>query len=171
MHTHCIPLRCHPPIVRLTQVESRDRHGVQEGIRMTGTSKKIVIVEDEPSAADLFEEMMRFSGYEVVKIHSSSAAISVIRAELPDAILLDMMMPDVSGIEVLRFMRREPNLKHIPVVIVSARTLPADIRAGMEAGATAYLTKPVGLQDLRETVAHVILTAEKLRAQTDPSSE
>ena len=123
-------------------------------------SRKIVIVEDEPSAADVFEEMMRVSGYQVVKIHSSSAAMSVIRAELPDAILLDIMMPDISGIEVLRFMRREPSLKHIPVVIVSARTLPSDIRAGMEAGATAYLTKPVGFQELRETVNEVIRAAE-----------
>jgi two-component system phosphate regulon response regulator PhoB len=129
---------------------------------MSDAPKKIVIVEDEPSAADVFGEMMRFSGYEVVKIHSSTTALSVIRAELPDAILLDVMMPDVSGLEVLRYMRREPSLMHIPVVIVSARTLPTDIRAGMEAGASAYLTKPVGFQELRETVAEVIRKAENL---------
>jgi len=57
---------------------------------------------------------------------------------------------------VLRFMRREPDLRQVPVVIVSARTLPADIRAGLEAGATAYLTKPVNVGTLRETVAGVI---------------
>jgi CheY-like chemotaxis protein len=79
---------------------------------------------------------------------------------LPDAILLDVMMPDVSGLEVLRFIRREPGLMHIPVVIVSARTLPADIQAGMEAGASAYLTKPVGFRELSETVAEVIGKAE-----------
>lgn len=131
---------------------------------MSDALKKIVIVEDEPSAADVFGEMMRFSGYEVVKIHSSTTAMSVIRAELPDAILLDVMMPDVSGLEVLRFIRREPGLMHIPVVIVSARTLPSDIKAGMDAGATAYLTKPVSFQELRETVAEVILKAENLKA-------
>jgi DNA-binding response OmpR family regulator len=127
---------------------------------MTAALKKILIVEDEPSAADVFEEMMRFSGYQVVKIHSSTSAMSVIRAELPDAILLDVMMPDISGLEVLRYIRREPGLQHIPVVIVSARTLPSDIKAGMEAGASAYLTKPVGFQELREMVAEVIRTAE-----------
>lgn len=129
---------------------------------MTDAPKKIVIVEDEPSAADVFGEMMRFSGYQVVKIHSSTSAMSVIRAELPDAIILDVMMPDISGIEVLKFMRREPALKHIPVVIVSARTLPNDIKTGMEAGASAYLTKPVGFQELRETVAEVIRKVESL---------
>ena len=128
---------------------------------MTDTSSlKIVIVEDEPTAADVFEEMMRFSGYRVVKIHNSSSAMSVIRAELPDAILLDIMMPDISGIEVLRYIRREPGLKHIPVVIVSAKALPSDIRAGMEAGATAYLTKPVRFEELRETVGEVIRAAQ-----------
>ena len=131
---------------------------------MSDALKKIVIVEDEPSAADVFGEMMRFSGYEVVKIHSSTTAMSVIRTEKPDAILLDVMMPDVSGLEVLKFMRREPGLMHIPVVIVSARTLPSDIKAGMDAGATAYLTKPVSFQELRETVAEVILKAENLKA-------
>ncbi|MFT3894831.1 MAG: response regulator [Anaerolineales bacterium] len=131
---------------------------------MSEAPKKIVIVEDEPSAADVFEEMMRFSGYQVIKLHNSSTAISVIRSELPDAILLDVMMPDISGIEVLRFMRREPALMHIPVVIVSARTLPSEIKAGMDAGASAYLTKPVSFQDLRETVAEVILKAESLKA-------
>ena len=127
---------------------------------MTATPKKIVIVEDEPTAADVFEEMMRFSGYQVVKIHNSSSAMSVSRAELPDAILLDIMMPDISGIEVLRYIRREPGLKHIPVVIVSAKALPSDIRAGMQAGATAYLTKPVRFDELRETVSDVIRAAQ-----------
>ena len=86
--------------------------------------------------------------------------MSVIRAELPDAILLDIMMPDISGIEVLRYIRREPGLKHIPVVIVSAKALPSDIRAGMQAGATAYLTKPVRFDELRETVSDVIRAAQ-----------
>jgi two-component system phosphate regulon response regulator PhoB len=131
---------------------------------MNASPKKIVIVEDEPSVADVLGEMMRLSGYQVVKIHSSTSAMSVIRTELPDAILLDMMMPDISGIEVLRFMRREPSLKHIPVVIVSARSMPSDIQAGMEAGASAYLPKPVGLTELLETVAEVIRAAENLKA-------
>jgi CheY-like chemotaxis protein len=103
--------------------------------------------------------MLGLGQYQVIKIHSSTGALSVIRAELPDAVLLDIMMPDVSGLEVLRFMRREPGLQQIPVVIVSARTLPEDIRRGLEAGATAYLTKPVDLNKLRETVARVIRAA------------
>jgi len=123
---------------------------------MTSVPKKVIIVEDQLDIADLLEDMLSIDGYQVIKIHSSTGALSVIRAEQPDAVLLDIMMPDVSGLEVLRFMRREPDLRQVPVVIVSARTLPADIRAGLEAGATAYLTKPVNVGTLRETVAGVI---------------
>jgi len=127
---------------------------------MPSETKKVIIVEDEPAAADLFEEMLRISAYEVIKIHSSASALSIIRRELPDVVLLDLMMPDISGLEVLRFLRREPGLRQIPVVIVSAKTLPSDIRTGMEAGATAYLTKPVGLDKLRNTVRDVLREAE-----------
>ncbi|MEP7137705.1 MAG: response regulator [Chloroflexota bacterium] len=133
---------------------------------MIPAAKKIVIVEDEPAAADLFEEMLRINQYEVIKTHNGGNALSIIQNEMPDAVLLDIMMPDISGIEVLRFMRREPRLRRIPVVIVSAKALPSDIRAGMEAGATAYLTKPVGLDDLRQTVINVLQAAQA--QETDP---
>lgn len=121
---------------------------------------KIVIVEDERDAADLFEEMLRVDQYEVIKTHNGGGALTVIQTEMPDAVLLDIMMPDISGIDVLRFMRREPSLQHIPVVIVSAKALPSDIRTGMEAGATAYLTKPVGFDELRQTVQDVLRAAQ-----------
>jgi DNA-binding response OmpR family regulator len=136
---------------------------------MISVPKKIIIVEDQPAVADLLEEMLSIDEYQVIKIHSSTGALSVIQAENPDVVLLDIMMPDVSGLEVLRFMRREPGLQRIPVVIVSARTLPADIRTGLEAGATAYLTKPVDMGTLRETVARVIRAAEV--PDTDPRTD
>lgn len=134
---------------------------------MTASSKKIIIVEDQPAVADLFEEMLSLDRYQVIKIHSSTGALSVIRAENPDVVLLDIMMPDVSGLEVLHFMRREPDLQQIPVVIVSAKTLPVDIRTGLDAGATAYLTKPVEVGRLRRTVAQVIRAAESLDSEDE----
>ena len=126
---------------------------------MSSLPKKLIIVEDHPAVADLLEEMLSVDEYQVIKIHSSTGALAVIRAEKPDVVLLDIMMPDVSGLEVLRFMRREPGFQQIPVVIVSAKTLPADIRTGLDAGAEAYLTKPVDMEVLRETVARVIREA------------
>lgn len=118
--------------------------------------KTIMIVEDEVDAAEMFAEMMRVSGYRVLKAYSSGPAISLLSAETPDVVLLDIMMPDISGIEVLRYIRREPRLQNIPVIILSAKNLPSDIKMGLDAGATLYLTKPVGYQELKSAIEKVL---------------
>jgi CheY-like chemotaxis protein len=123
---------------------------------MASTPKTVMIIEDEPDAAELFAEMMRVNGYRVIKMFSSAPAIPIISQEKPDVILLDVMMPDISGLEVLRFIRREPELASIPVIIVSAKSMPSDIKTGLEAGASMYLTKPVGFQDLKQAVQKVL---------------
>ena len=123
---------------------------------MVEEQKTVIVVEDEPDAAELFAEMMRVSGFRVLKTFSSTPAIKMIANELPEVVILDIMMPDVSGLEVLRFMRREPKLKNTPVIVVSARSMPSDIREGLAAGATVYLTKPVGYLDLKKAVDQVL---------------
>ena len=118
--------------------------------------KTVMIIEDEEDAAELFAEMMRVSGYRVVKTSKSAPAIEMMTAEKPDVILLDIMMPEISGLDILRQMRRDPALANIPVVVVTAKGMPADIKNGMEAGASTYLTKPVGFLDLKEAVARAL---------------
>lgn len=115
-----------------------------------------MIIEDEADAAELFSEMMRINGFRVIKMFSSAPAIPIISQEKPDIILLDVMMPDISGLEVLRYIRREPELASIPVIILSAKSMPGDIKTGLEAGASMYLTKPVGFQDLKNAVEKVL---------------
>ncbi len=123
---------------------------------MSPHSRTVIIVEDEPDAAEMFAEMMRVSGYHVIKIFRGASAIGIISAEKPDVVVLDVMMPDVSGLEVLRFMRREPNLQNIPVVLVSAKSMPSDIKTGMDAGASRYLTKPFSFLELKNTVDELV---------------
>jgi len=123
---------------------------------MPGIQKTVMIIEDEPDAAELFAEMMRVSGFRVIKTYTSTPAMALIAQEKPDLIILDIMMPDVSGIEVLHYMRREPGLEKIPVIVVSAKSMPSDVRTGLEAGASIYLTKPVGYIDLKNAVDRVI---------------
>jgi len=118
--------------------------------------KKIVVIEDEPDTAEMFAEMMRLSGYQVVKSFGGSRAIKLIAEEKPAAVVLDLMMPDLSGLDVIRYMRRDPRLAQIPVVVVSAKGLPSDVREGMEAGAAYYLTKPVAYQDLKAAVENAV---------------
>jgi CheY-like chemotaxis protein len=123
---------------------------------MSSTPKTVLIIEDEEDAAELFAEMMRVSGFRVQKTSSSTPAINMMTAEKPDVVLLDIMMPEVSGLDILRQMRRDPALARIPVIVVSAKGMPADIRNGMEAGASTYLTKPVGFLELKEAVEHAL---------------
>ncbi len=123
---------------------------------MPTTQKSVMIVEDEPDAAELFAEMMRLNGYRVLKTYSSTPAMTLIAQEKPDVIILDIMMPDVSGMEVLRYVRTSPELSAIPVVVVSAKATAEDIRAGLAAGATIYLTKPVSYMDLKNAVDSVM---------------
>jgi CheY-like chemotaxis protein len=118
--------------------------------------KTVMIIEDEADAAELFGEMMRLNGFRVIKMYSSAPAIPMIAQERPDVVILDIMMPDISGLEVLRYMRREPDLSHIPVIVVSAKSMPGDIKTGLEAGASLYLTKPVGFLDLKQAVEQVL---------------
>jgi len=118
--------------------------------------KTVLIIEDEEDAAELFAEMMRVSGFRVVKTSKSRPAISLMSSEKPDVILLDIMMPEISGLDILRQMRREPDLAKIPVIVVTAKSMPADIKNGMEAGASTYLTKPVGFLELKEAVERAL---------------
>lgn len=120
------------------------------------TEKTVLIVEDEEDAADLFAEMMRVSGFRVLKTSKSVTAISMMTADKPDVVLLDIMMPEISGLDILRQMRRDPNLANIPVIVLTAKSMPSDIKNGMEAGASTYLTKPVGFNDLKEAVERAL---------------
>lgn len=124
---------------------------------MTGEQKTILVVEDEEEAAELFSEMLKVSGFQVTSTTQSQNAIDMIKEKPPNGIVLDIMLPYVSGLEVLRFVRQDPQLAQIPVVVVSAKGLPSDVKTGIEAGATAYLTKPVSYLDLKQTIEKALI--------------
>ena len=123
---------------------------------MNEFSKTVVVIEDEPDAAEMFGEMMRVSGFRVVKSYSSGPAIEIIQREKPDIVILDVMMPDISGIEILQIMRARADMEKIPVIVVSAKSMPSDVKTGLEAGASVYLTKPVGFRDLKQAVENIL---------------
>ncbi len=125
---------------------------------MPSPQRTVMIIDDEPDTAEVFAEMMRLNGYRVLKTYSGSPAIALISQERPDAVILDIMMPGVSGLEVLQQLRLDPELASIPVVVVSAKATPVDISAGLEAGASIYLTKPVSYMDLKNAVDGLVQT-------------
>jgi CheY-like chemotaxis protein len=117
--------------------------------------KLVVVVDDEPETTEMIAEMVRLSGFQAIPSFGGTTAMNLIAREIPAAVVLDVMMPDRSGYDVLRFMRRDPRLKHIPVIMVSACSRPEDIQEGLMAGAEVYLTKPVAFSDLRQAVQKV----------------
>ena len=127
---------------------SREKYSRERRPEIALEQKTIIIVEDEPETAEMFAEMLHLSGYRVLLSYGGAAAIALISKEKADAVVLDLMMPDLSGLEVLSYMRRDPRLVRVPVVIVSAKGLPSDVSQGLQAGASLYLTKPVAYQDL-----------------------
>jgi CheY-like chemotaxis protein len=137
------------------------------GFSMPKRQRTVVIVDDESDTAEMLAEMMRLNGYRVLKTFGGTPAIGLISNQKPDVVILDLMMPDLPGVEVLRFIRRDPRLEKIPVVVVSAKNMPADIRGCLDAGATAYLTKPVTYQDLKTAVESAVKEAAGIVESSD----
>jgi len=127
---------------------------------VSAQDRTIVIVEDEPDTAEMLAEMLRLNGYRVLKSYGGNPAIELIAQKKPDAVVLDVMMPDLDGLEVLRIMKRDSQLANIPVIVVSAKILPTDVKEGLDAGASIYLTKPVAYRDFREAVSNVLKMGE-----------
>ena len=123
---------------------------------------KILVLEDEPDTAEMIAEMMRISGYRVVKYDSSTTALDHLKQERPTVVIMDVMMPDLSGLEFLRRIRLESEFRTLPVIVVSALSLTSDINEGFAAGATLYLTKPVSYIELKQAVEQVTSPSRKM---------
>ncbi|TVQ77840.1 MAG: DNA-binding response regulator [Phycisphaeraceae bacterium] len=102
----------------------------------------VLIVEDEVDIAHLIEFHLKREGYTTRIAHSGADALEMLDREPPALVLLDIMMPDVDGLEVCRRIKREPNLRNIPIIMVTARGEESDIVVGLELGAEDYITKP-----------------------------
>jgi len=103
---------------------------------------RVAIVDDDPGIVKVISVILKTNGFEVVNALSGAGAIDMIRAEQPDVVLLDIMMPDIDGFEVCRQIKGDPATKDIPVIFVSAKTGMDHMDKGMELGAAGYIIKP-----------------------------
>src|SRR5689334_6109979 len=103
---------------------------------------RILIADDNAANLDILQTRLRSQGYDIVSAVDGAAALEPARAQLPDLILLDVMMPKMDGFEVCRQLRADPALPFMPIILVTAKDDPRDIVAGLESGADEYLTKP-----------------------------
>jgi len=110
--------------------------------------KKVLVADDEPSIVTALEFMLRQSGYEVMVAHDGAQALQVLASFAPDLVLLDLMMPLVSGYEVCQRMRERPEWRHIKIVMLSARGRDVEVSKGVSLGADLYVTKPFSNAEL-----------------------
>lgn len=117
---------------------------------------RILIVEDEPAIAELIAVNLRHGGFEPVVVQDSVAAQRELDAVLPDAILLDWMLPGQSGLALARHWRKQVRTKAIPILMLTARGDEPDKVAGLDAGADDYITKPFSTQELLARIRAVL---------------
>jgi DNA-binding response OmpR family regulator len=113
---------------------------------------KILVVEDEKQIADMISFKLSNAGHKVVRAPDGEQAMIVANRELPDLILLDVMMPGLGGVEVLRRLKNDSALRAVPVIMVSAKGHERDVLSGLRGGAIDYIVKPFSLKELSARV-------------------
>ena len=103
---------------------------------------RILVVEDEPDILDLIAYNLEKKDYEVLKAMTGTQSLEAARTQMPDLMLLDLMLPELNGLDVCRLLKADPATQGIPIIIVSARGEEADVIKGLELGADDYVTKP-----------------------------
>ncbi len=103
---------------------------------------KILVVEDEADIIDLITYNLKQEGYKIISTSSGETALDIVKADNPDLILLDIMLPGLNGIDVCREIKSDTETSHIPIIMLTARNEDIDIITGLEVGADDYITKP-----------------------------
>lgn len=119
--------------------------------------KQIFVVDDEIGALTLIGIMLERGGFEVVKAQHANEALSILDTNgPPDMFILDVMMPEIDGIQLCRMLRERDDTKKLPILILSARGDAKSVIQGMEAGATDYILKPIFHHNLVEKVRNLL---------------
>ena len=117
---------------------------------------RIFCVEDEENIRELIVYALKSSGFEALGFEEGEAFFTALKGELPDLILLDIMLPDIEGTEILRRLRMNPHTAHIPVILLTAKDSELDKVKGLDLGADDYITKPFGVLELISRIKAVL---------------
>ncbi len=110
--------------------------------------KRVLIVDDDPEITTMLQVMLELYGYEVRLAHGVAQGMAALTADPPDVMLLDVMMPQISGLELCRYVRRDPRTERLPVIVFSARSNDENVRQAMAFGATMFLNKTANRDEL-----------------------
>lgn len=130
---------------------------------------KILVVDDEKNIVELITMNLEDSGYEVIGAYNGMEAITKINNSLPDLILLDLMLPDINGLQICKMIRLNEDTKDIPVIMVTAKSEEDDKIKGLSIGADDYITKPFSLKELEVRIQTVLRRSKKTTIEVPKS--
>lgn len=124
-------------------------------------NNKILIVEDEKDIRDLIIYALEAKGYETISTDDGEKALKMLKENKPDLVILDWMLPSVSGLEICRNIRRDKNIKNIPIIMLTAKITEDDKILGLDSGADDYITKPFSTAELSSRVKAILRRTER----------
>jgi two-component system alkaline phosphatase synthesis response regulator PhoP len=137
---------------------------------MENTKSRIMIVDDDPHAIEILTRMLGREGYECVSAASGKAALETVRGKPVDVILLDVMMPEMDGLQVCEHLRADDTLRQIPVILLTAKDDMETRARGMSLGVSEYLTKPINKRELFTRIAAQLHSRELSRRLTETAA-
>lgn len=120
------------------------------------TPKRILVIDDEADVTELVAYHLRAKGYQVESLNNPNGSIGAARTFEPDLVILDVMMPDLNGVQICRMLRADPKLKEVPVIFLTAKAEEADRIQGLETGADDYICKPFSTKELMLRVQSIL---------------
>ncbi len=118
------------------------------GMSAKSTAGRILVAEDNPQGSELLEAYLADAGYEVNTATDGDSTLRLVREWKPDLVLLDIMMPRLSGFEVCKSLKSDPATRDVPVIMVTALDQPSDVEKAVDAGTNDFLTKPINKSEL-----------------------
>ncbi len=119
-------------------------------------AKKILVVDDEPYLAEMMANRLAANRYTVVTALSGHEALNRVTKEKPDLVLLDILMPDMDGYQILRHLKEDPKTQSLPVIMLTVKKWSEDIKKAMESGAADYIVKPFNPADVLKKIEGVL---------------
>ena len=119
-------------------------------------SKKVLIVEDNELNMKLFHDLLEAQGYETLQTREGLQALALVRAHHPDLILMDIQLPEISGLEVTKWLKDDEELAHIPVIAVTAFAMKGDEERIRQGGCEAYISKPISVSHFLDTITRLL---------------
>ena len=128
--------------------------------------KKVWIVEDEPDIANLVAHHVRKEQFDVSVFHDGESVLESLKREVPDLVILDLMLPGIDGLDICRILKADKKTSSIPVIMLTAKGTELDIVLGLELGADDYVTKPFSVRELMARIKAVLRRAERPEADS-----